>query len=231
MSSSHFGKKQTTLLIATVFYKDSTILEGEDNDPKLVKKYYDFVSEYLGHNNVFYMKCMTILLDQLKEDVPFEFKKLYNVTDGGSHFVSRYAYWDLGKTSRSYSKTGNFPSSQIPFSTEIVIHQITCPPQHGKGECDGHGAVIKKKARLFLLVGKDGFSYFLFLFLHHCQTHLPPLADHHINNPQELSDFIEQHTQDSCGKVVTMKRQELENATNANAIPKIKSVRLVTTWT
>jgi len=37
---------------------------------------------------------------------------------------------------------------------EIKIHQITCSPHHGKGECDGHGAVVKGKARLFLLIGK-----------------------------------------------------------------------------
>jgi len=103
MSSSHFGKRQTTLLVAVVFFKETTIVDGEEHS-RLVKKYYDFVSEYLGHNNVFYNKCMAILLDQLKTDVPFEFSKLYNVTDGGSHFVSRYAFWDLGRTSRLYSK-------------------------------------------------------------------------------------------------------------------------------
>ena len=102
MSSSHFGKRQTTLLVAVVFFKQRSI-DGED-ESILVKKYYDFVSEYLGHNNVFYNKCMAILLDQLKTDIPFEFSKLYNVTDGGSHFVSRYAFWDLGRTSRLYSK-------------------------------------------------------------------------------------------------------------------------------
>ena len=103
MSSSHFGKRQTTLLVAVVFFKETIIVDGEEHS-RLVKKYYDFVSEYLGHNNVFYNKCMAILLDQLKTDIPFEFSKLYNVTDGGSHFVSRYVFWDLGRTSRLYSK-------------------------------------------------------------------------------------------------------------------------------
>ena len=131
MSSSHFGKRQTTLLVAVVFFKETTIVDGEEHS-RLVKKYYDFVSEYLGHNNVFYNKCMAILLDQLKTDVPFEFSKLYNVTDGGSHFVSRYVFWDLGRTSRLYSKFLFFiylsflilsiirnqdPSSDIPSST------------------------------------------------------------------------------------------------------------------
>ena len=106
MSSSHFGKKQSTLLVAVVFYKESVEVDGVTK-PRLAKKYYDFVSEYLGHNNVFYNKCMRMLLDQLKDDdvLPFDFSKLYNVTDGGSHFASRYAYWDLGKTSRNNSKS------------------------------------------------------------------------------------------------------------------------------
>jgi len=95
MSFEHFGKKQTTLLIASVFYKND---EGE-----LVKFYYDFVSEYLGHNNVFYAKCMVILLDELNHKIPQTISTLYNVTDGGSHFVSRFAFWDLGQTSKIYS--------------------------------------------------------------------------------------------------------------------------------
>ena len=77
MSSAHFGKKQTTLLIVTVFYKDTVNLEGGSAEPRLIKKYYDFVSEYLGHNNVFYMKCMTILLDELKTAVPFKINMIY----------------------------------------------------------------------------------------------------------------------------------------------------------
>jgi hypothetical protein len=36
---------------------------------------------------------------------------------------------------------------------DFTVHQITCPPQHGKGDCDGHGAVVKKKARVYLLIG------------------------------------------------------------------------------
>jgi hypothetical protein len=171
MSSSHFGKKQTTLLVAVVFYKETTVIDGVE-ETRLVKKYYDFVSEYLGHNNVFYNKCMVILLDQLKTDIPFKFNKIYNVTDGGSHFASRYAFWDLGRTSRLYSNLSfilffysDCLSSSVSF-LEIKIHQVTCPPQHGKGECDGHGAVIKRKARLYLLVGMYFCSFLDFvLFL------------------------------------------------------------------
>jgi hypothetical protein len=40
------------------------------------------------------------------------------------------------------------------LTIDIIMEQWTCPPHHGKGECDSHGAVVKKKARVFLLVGK-----------------------------------------------------------------------------
>ena len=142
MSSSHFGKKQSSLLIAVLFYRD------EDNILK--KFYYDFVSEYLGHNSVFYEKCMSILYEEIKQTMEFEITAIYNVTDGGSHFVSRFAFWSVGKFAKHY---GTFICDKIT-NLEIKIHQITCPPQHGKGECDGHGAVVKRKARLFLLIGK-----------------------------------------------------------------------------
>jgi hypothetical protein len=105
MSSAHFGKKQTTLLIAVLFYKETTVEDGVEDPTRLTKKYYNFVSEYLGHNNIFYNKCMVVLLDNLKTELPFQFTNIYNVTDGGSHFVSRYAFWDLGRTSRLYSKS------------------------------------------------------------------------------------------------------------------------------
>jgi len=94
MSSSHFGKKQSTLLIAAVFYKNA--------NRELEKTYYDFVSEYLGHNHVFYEECMGILLEELRSIVEFEITAIYNVTDGGSHFVSRFAYWSLGKFAKHY---------------------------------------------------------------------------------------------------------------------------------
>jgi hypothetical protein len=84
MFSSHFGKKQTTLLVVTVFYRN--------DDNEVVKTYYDFISEYLGHNNIFYEKCMKILLEKLSNTLQFQIKSIYNVSDGRNHFVNRYAF-------------------------------------------------------------------------------------------------------------------------------------------
>ena len=100
---------------------------------------------------------------------------------------------------------------------------MTCPPQHGKGECDGHGAVIKRKARLYLVVGKSSCLHmnslvYLILFYFFLIK-----ADHHIDNAEELRGFIDAQTTDAVGKVVTMERKELEKATDANSIFKIKS--------
>jgi len=63
MSSSYFKKKQSSLLIAVLFYRD--------DDNVLQKFCYDFVSEYLGHNSVFYEKCMSILYEEIKQTLEF----------------------------------------------------------------------------------------------------------------------------------------------------------------
>jgi hypothetical protein len=93
MSSSHFGKTQTTLLVAVVYYV---------NNGEIVKVYYDFVSEYLGHNSVFYDKSMGILIEELQASLHFSIDTVYIVSDGGNHFVSRFSFWTLGEYSRYY---------------------------------------------------------------------------------------------------------------------------------
>lgn len=37
------------------------------------------------------------------------------------------------------------------FLLGIPIHWIFCPSYHGKGDCDGHGATVKKKIRRWVL--------------------------------------------------------------------------------
>lgn len=59
---------------------------------------------------------------------------------------------------------------------EIQIRAWIAPPCHGKGECDSHGAVVKKKAKLFLV-----------------------LPDRHISNAAELATFIEKNIEDTKG--------------------------------
>jgi len=55
------------------------------------------------------------------------------------------------KNSKPNSVHNYFHNSLL---TEIIIEQWTCPPHHGKGECDSKGAVIKKEAKWYLLLGK-----------------------------------------------------------------------------
>ena len=87
VSSSHFGKKQSTLLVATVWFKNKN---GD-----VVKQHFDFVSPYLSHNDLFYVKCFGLLMDELQLVVHYPIKRLIIVTDGGNHFVSRYAFWGM----------------------------------------------------------------------------------------------------------------------------------------
>ncbi len=51
---------------------------------------------------------------------------------------------------------------KLIFTKEFTIEQWICPPHHGKGECDVLGAIVKKKAKWFLLLSsKDEFIPFL----------------------------------------------------------------------
>ncbi len=38
------------------------------------------------------------------------------------------------------------------LTIDIIMEQWTCPPHYGKKECDSHGAVVKKKVKVFLLI-------------------------------------------------------------------------------
>jgi hypothetical protein len=38
------------------------------------------------------------------------------------------------------------------LTIDIIMEQWTCPPHYGKKEYDSHGAVVKKKVKVFLLI-------------------------------------------------------------------------------
>ena len=94
MSSSHYGKKQTTLLMATVYYRN------EANEIK--HTFQAFISDYLSHNDMFYTKAFKILIENLRALVPYTIERWINVTDGGNHFISRFAYWNLDAISNEF---------------------------------------------------------------------------------------------------------------------------------
>lgn len=98
VSSQHFGKKQSTLLVATVWFWEYNYNDTEEvMETEIVKRWFDFTSEYLNHNSLFYEKSFAILLEELNTVISYEFNIVYNVSDGGNHFISRYAFWFIGK--------------------------------------------------------------------------------------------------------------------------------------
>ncbi len=98
ISSSHYGKQQSTLLVATVHYI---------NDKReRTTRYFDFISTYLSHNFLYYDKSYEVLLQELKELIPRKFTRIINVTDGGNHFISKYAFWNLGES--AYRNGNNY---------------------------------------------------------------------------------------------------------------------------
>jgi hypothetical protein len=55
-------------LVAAVTYRVET---------EIKTSYYDFVSPYLSHNELFYGKCLGMLLTELKEEENLEWDVLY----------------------------------------------------------------------------------------------------------------------------------------------------------
>ena len=63
MSNEHFGKIQSTLLVAVVYWRRLPNEESDEPVGGLVDHfYYDFVSQYLGHNGMFFGKCLEKLM-------------------------------------------------------------------------------------------------------------------------------------------------------------------------
>ena len=93
----------------------------------------------------------------------------------------------------------------------MKIHQITCPPQHGNGECDGHGSVIKKKARLYLLIGKI-FNNITIIF---------KLEGNHIHTTEEFGDFITKNINNATAIEVSISKSNLNSASNVTKIKEI----------
>lgn len=120
VSSSHFGKKQTSLLVAAIWY----VL----ND-KIESCYFDFVLSYISHNDVFYAKCYAILMEQLDLLVDYKISRIINVTDGGNHFVSRFAFWYLNLFNQTYgiiflNTIFNFFFSKVLHLNSGFVHHI-----------------------------------------------------------------------------------------------------------
>jgi hypothetical protein len=96
VGSSHYGKLQSTLLTAVVYWVE---------DGEVKHSYFDYVSSYLSHNDYFYGESLQMLLIHLKEEMNLELKRLYIITDGGRHFVSRFAFWYNNIYSQQFGKS------------------------------------------------------------------------------------------------------------------------------
>jgi len=87
-------------------------------------------------------------------------------TDGGpTHFKTRISFFFGTKLPSMFGKCGtqHSDSNEINlFFTKksIPFHWFFSPPYHGKGECDSHGAVVKRTILLFVLDGN-------FVCVHH----------------------------------------------------------------
>ncbi len=137
VGNAFYGRRQSTVLIATVWHHS---VDSTAEHPVILKTYHAFVTPYLSHSSLVFQKAFAALLPQL--DLGDDVKNCIILSDGGmQHFKNRISmHW--GTTVHS-----NFG---------LRLRWIIDPAYHGKGECDGRGAKLKKKAKIHVLK-EDGY--------------------------------------------------------------------------
>ena len=161
---SYYGKRQSQFLSFVVWCK------GTNSETIGTKKFHvDYVSSYLSHNSLFFQKCVYDLLEYLRDELGFEFNKVFsNGAPIENLFMCKYCRYFLIPTEAEHTSSlaFRFSSAQhyrkflvlkyivqfcILTSAGIFVHWIFAPSNHGKGDCDSHGAVVKRRIRRFVL--------------------------------------------------------------------------------
>lgn len=75
------------------------------------------------------------------------------LSDGGrAHFKSRISFFFMTTLPDLFGMC-LFSCGSVNNFQDAVFHWLFSPSNHGKGECDSHGAVVKRGIRLFVLDG------------------------------------------------------------------------------
>lgn len=166
VGNAFYGRRQSSLLIATVWMHTPTEVDGET---KITKQYHSFVSHYLAHSTIFFQKAFIAILPLLELDQNVE--NIIIITDGGmQHFKNRRSmFW----------------ASKLEQQFDFKFRWIVDPAYHGKGECDGRGALLKKSARLHILKGTLSPHY---VFISNCLF----TENGFIDDATQLNDYFNQ---------------------------------------
>jgi hypothetical protein len=85
------------------------------------------------------------------------FVQVWLDSDGGkAHFKSRISFFFASSLPDIFGKYLPWclnDKYDLLFYVGVPLHWIYDPSNHGKGECDSHGAVVKKGIKLFVLNG------------------------------------------------------------------------------
>lgn len=83
------------------------------------------------------------------------FLQVWFDTDGGrQHFKFRISFYFASTLPAILGNLMCVLLCLAPAGQGIPVHWIFSPSYHGKGECDSHGAVVKRSIRLFVLDGE-----------------------------------------------------------------------------
>ncbi|CAF4282216.1 unnamed protein product [Rotaria sp. Silwood2] len=131
VQSAYYSRQQATFF--TVY-----IRIGEEHRTMVIK------SDYLVHDTRFVYSSQKIIIDFLRKEYPNVFKINY-VSDGAStHFKNKYNIHNLAHHHQDFQIEASWSFSSSG---------------HGKGPCDGLGAVVKTTATQQLLKGRPNASF------------------------------------------------------------------------
>jgi len=133
IASEFYNKRQTALFIITSWHR-------RPRDNKIVKSFFEFYSQFLGHTSMIFQKCYDLFMQN------FEF------VPG----IVRMLIFSDGATSHFFNSSNLLWGSNFYQTYDILLEWAVDPPYHGKGSCDSRGAVIKRGLRFWVLTpGQD----------------------------------------------------------------------------
>jgi hypothetical protein len=103
VQSEHFGKEQTQMLIAVVWFHDAKSIQTRR---EIQKKYYVFTSSYLTHSSLLFQKCYNTFIHHIQQYLSHPITKEILLSDGSSQqFKNKNNfYW----ASQQSADRGNF---------------------------------------------------------------------------------------------------------------------------
>jgi hypothetical protein len=114
IQSEHFGKEQSQMLIAVVWFHSATSTPEQRDITKLS---FIFTSSYLTHSSLLFQKCYAIFLERMKEFTDEDFEEEILLSDGSSQqFKNKNNFYWASVNSEERGNVVSNHTDQFNFS-------------------------------------------------------------------------------------------------------------------